>query len=1328
MALEFYKITNLSNDTKMFAYFSGSTPTDDETNAITYTIQIQGLNNEQVVQSYAEPINIPIGTSEEIFTSNNFNPNPGYAWLWNDGSKVKYIKIGHSSANNFNISPYISDTRILSFAMVGAKDGNGNFMYNPTASQHVEDYYLSNSTKRGNHSFLVIEQPPSSNAVSDLTAGQRNFNFSAEGNYRYYATSSGNITEPISQSGYTASIAQGYFPKNVEDFGTLQFIRGWAGANFYIDGNLVPIGGDLTDHLFNFNTGSTERDYDNLFPYTASSLPWFINAPSSSFEIEESNFGVYSGQDRSIKIGPSFRNTSSESSYGEAVYGDSEFEYGGSGADDFISYYYKEDTNEILIYDPGNIINEDKKPSPLYYPSTKYTEILVGVGNPQTYTTTEGHEIVVGNGNELSVFRGQQTEGSGDNNAWNYNRYLHRPYKIYLLSVTGSNGNPSRIETAYVSFSSSLSRDRIDGRYIFGTSTNTDLSLTASVTLTASNSLPVPPSEYGDSEYSNDLYGGGFLQPDQTWQTASLHLYIAAPNSTPGTILTSSVLYIDDINTDNTISLRTPLSASNILAGSSLRLAISVNTGSLNASVNSSLLLVDYSMSIAGPVPAISDLVPTYLDNILLTPEDCNPFEGSALESSPNNVVMEVDYSSGSLIPINQKQLLEGTAKKSPIPASHYSALASSGIRYEGSFSTSEVYNKFTEGDVGTYGKVPTVEINKAFSAYFNRIYDTYPLLNQKTSLEIKYIIDENGNAGNPRIGEYNFFNLEGSLSEGENAKIAITDKESEVLYPLNALKPIFKTGLKVTPILYSQAAAKAYTSSIFITGKEPLNDDPVTFKDYSFRAFETVSSARVRNFSSQQLSPETVVTASGENVFCPYTSSETVANNGSGQEGDTNLPITDTSGSQGAGNGKPLSDTYQYKVNYTFETSNIRETKTQNGKKGIPGRKKKQSPDVGDFRMFMRRNGSKARMVIESIYCDAVHRNPNTSTGLEVKSFNAQTSAISTDIHQESNKDLRIHFNSNRFQSALNAAGAGGSDIRDGGSLIKIRWRVKTKLKTTGGSGASPIKQGDELKTFVQGDMHHSSGGINDFRQQWFFYSTSTGDYPGAADIQILLEGTKSLPSPAVSASYWAFTGSSGEMIEMLSENGNIAYGRTGFKQKYFPYSSGSVGSGSYNGYVEGDVEEGINESQTWTSVFQQNDDFSSGYEPDFLTFPPIDYDWEVFTGDEIRFQNDEEEVYKIIEVLSPATQPAINGEDIGRLKLVLDRPVNPSVNLDFFLIRRYIKDEGNLIIDFPKPYGVPLSPISATGLAFPEFPVRELNTNPDEVLKNLLEQKLIE
>jgi len=39
-----------------------------------------------------------------------------------------------------------------------------------------------------------------------------------------------------------------------------------------------------------------------------------------------------------------------------------------------------------------------------------------------------------------------------------------------------------------------------------------------------------------------------------------------------------------------------------------------------------------------------------------------------------------------------------------------------------------------------------------------------------------------------------------------------------------------------------------------------------------------------------------------------------------------------------------------------------------------------------------------------------------------------------------------------------------------------------------------------------------------------------------------------------------------------------------------------------------------------------------------------------------------------------------------------------------------------------------MPITNKTATGLMFPEYPVKELSTNPDEVLKNLLEQKLIE
>ncbi len=1323
MAIEYYRLTNLSNTEKLFGYQSGSTSPGDF-----HTVYLNGYADEQIVQSFIEPIFIQIGVSEAQFTLDTFGPPPGYAWLWNDGNKVKYIKINHLSSNDFNISPYISDSLITSFAMIGARDSSNIFMYNPSGSQHVEDYYLSNSTKKGNYSFLVVEQSPSSRAVSDLTSGQRNFNFEASGEYTWYATSSGQIDNPISSSGYSSSIAQGYFPKNIENFGTSQLIRGWNDANYYVEGNLVPTSGVLIDHLKHFNTGSTERDYDSSFPYTASSIPWFINAPTSSVHILSSSFGTYSGQNRSIKIGPSFRNTSDETPYGTAVYGDPNFEYGGSGADDFISYYYKEDTNQILVYDPSNIIDEPKNSQPLYYPTPKYNSLLVGVGDPKTYITDEGHEILVKNGQQLSVFRGQQEVGIGDVNAWNYNRYLHRPYKIYLLAETGSNDNPSKITDAYVSFSSSLASERKDGVYEFGTFSQDDLGLTASINLTASNALPLPPTNYGAADYGEDKYGGnGFTPANQTWQTASLNLFLSPPNDSLGTILASSSLYIDDINTDNFISLKTIISSSYIQPGAALRLVVSVNTGSIGFkdTVNSSLIVSDYSMNIVGRIPEFPSEVPTYLDNILQVPDDCNPFMGNALNSNPNTKVMDVDYSTNALTPVNLNQIKDNTAKKADVVNSFYTSPSNIILRYDGSKSTSDQYNIWNEEDEGTYGKLPTVDINKAYSAYFNRIYDTYPLLNDKTSFEVKYIIDEEGNAANPRIGEYTYYNLEGSLSEGEKANIAITDKTSEVLYYLNDTKPVFKTGLKPFPILYSQAASRAYTSSIFVTGKEPLNDDPAGFNDYSFSAYETIERGRVRNFGPERLSPENIITGSGINVTASYTSSADNEENG----GLTTLPKTDFEGLNGVGNGKVLSDDYTYRVNYTFDTTKMYQTKTKNGKSwSLKG--SKWSHDCGDFRLFIKQNNQKKKLVVDSMFCDVVHLNPNTSTGIEIKSFNA-LQHIGQLITRESNNNLRIRMRGDQIKQAMDVQGCGGSDVRDEGSVVKIRWRMKLHLDPS-----NVIKQGDKIETLVQGDLHHS---VDDRWQQYFFYQpTGWTTNRGKQTATLRLEGTKSLPGTAVSSSYWGFVGDDYTRIEMLSENGNQAYGREGFKQQYFTYSSGSYDTGSYNGYMSEDYNpgsedigipaEGVRTSIGWRDYFQKNTSFAGAKEPEFLGFPPTVDDWEVQVGDEIRFENNEDRVFKIIEVQPPDTQTAVNGERIGRLRLSVDKPIPSITDLNFFLIRRYKIDKGNLIISFPKPYGFPIEPLTATGLMFPEFPVKELSTNPDEVLKNLLEQKLIE
>lgn len=1303
MALDYYKLKNLSNDTKTFSYQSGSSSPGD-----IFFVTLQGINSEEIVQSYTQPINIPIGTSEADFTSNSFFPTqPGYAWLWNDGNKVKYIKIHHKSANGLSLSPYIDKTGIVSFGMIGAKDGNGNFMYNPTSSRHIEDYYLNNSTRKGNYNFLSVNQPPSSRAISDLSPENRDFNFGVSGSYSWYATSSGTIIEPISSSGYSASIAQGFFPKNISDFGTRQFIRGWANANYYNGNNLVPTDGGLLDPLNNFNTGSTERDFDQFLPYSASTLPWFIDAPSSSFYISSASFGTYTGQNRSIRIGPSFTNTSSDSDYGEARYGNPNFEYGGTGTQDSISYYYKEDTNQILVDDPNNIVDEDKRSNVTFYPSLDNTTTIVDINNPQTYTTDEGFTIPVENGNQLVLYRGKSNPnlGTGDGNLWNYNRYLHRPYKIYMVTQTGSNDNPSNIKEAYVVFSSSLAEDRIDGKYTFETEIDTTLSITASINLTASNALPIPPSEYGDADYGEDVYGGGSIPPNQTWQTASLEVHLVPQGQSVGTVFASSSLYIDDINVDNYISLSSSILQNQITPGTSLRLAVSVNTGSISDSVNSSLLVTNYTMSIDGPTPKLSDLIPTYIDNILGVPEDCNPFAGNAIEGRLNSIRMETDYSSGS-VPVNLEQILDGTAKKADTPDSNYTTTGIIRSKYGGSKSTSKLLNKFTEGDSNTYGRLATVDVNRAFSGYFNRIYDTYPLLNEKTSFEVKYVIDENGNAAQPRIGDFTFFNLQGSLSEGEDIKVAVTDKEKEVLYNLSGLKNVFKVGTKPTPILYSQVASRAYTSSIFIAGKVPLTNDPIDFHDYSFTANSTdLVPGKRKIFSNEILSPENVITGSKENVTSSY----------DGSTGITTLPTSDDKAINGAGDNKPLSDTYIYNINYVFETSPIEKTQTISPKDvswSYPvGRSSFAEPNPGNFTLYITKRGLKQPISVKSVIMDAVVLNPNSSTGEEVISQDV-TNTLNSDISTRNNQ-FNLNFNFDRINQLLQRFGIKNTQrVRNNGTYLKLRWSVNLKMNTS-------IKQGDNIQTFVGGEFVQNDGSENS--QNYFNWGGPNNTYSSFNSTQFSLNGTKSIPDQNVDANYWEFSGSSLNTLVMPSENGNLAYGREGFKQQYFTYGSGSAGLGSYNG-ISGSG------AISWDDRFTTNSDFSSGFEPDFLGFPQITNDWSLKVGDEIRFENDENQTYKIIEVLPPFTQDPINEERMGRLKIIVNRDIDTNVDLNFFLIRRYVQDEGNLIIDFPKPYGIPIENDSATGLLFPKFPVKELSVDPDRVLRSLLEQKLIE
>jgi hypothetical protein len=225
-----------------------------------------------------------------------------------------------------------------------------------------------------------------------------------------------------------------------------------------------------------------------------------------------------------------------------------------------------------------------------------------------------------------------------------------------------------------------------------------------------------------------------------------------------------------------------------------------------------------------------------------------------------------------------------------------------------------------------------------------------------------------------------------------------------------------------------------------------------------------------------------------------------------------------------------------------------------------------------------------------------------------------------------------------------------------------------------------------------------------------------------------------------ALNVPYWAFptTDITGvdvqpniplNQIELLSQNGNDLYGNS--IQRTLAYSA------SVSAYFPGNQE------------------------PIDTTWPQQRLAWSVEPGDEIRFENNESETYKIIAVTSPEDNEALTsqgGTGQYRLKLTVDRNITPSVNKDFFMIRRYVDDASTIIIqnEFPYPgtrgnaneynkdlqisgstvggyQAIPPEPLSkkqltTSAIVFPVFPTNDINTQPDLLLDALRNNKLID
>tara|TARA_Y100000385_G_scaffold127925_1_gene133135 strand:- start:1755 stop:11438 length:9684 start_codon:yes stop_codon:yes gene_type:complete len=1097
--------------------------------------------------------------------------------------------------------------------------------------------------------------------------------------------------------------------------------------------------------------------------------------------------------------------------------------------------------------------------------------------------------------------------------------------------VTGSIGNryaqgvavpPSlatKIVDAYILYSSSLSSS-LDGAYVFDVvPTFGTLSITASVVV--SSFTDAASALYGNAIYGTDEYGGGNAGGGTTWTTASIILYTGSANNFPnempelgGNVFAETSSYSLTHHTGERITLHAELNPGDLEFSDVLKMSLRVGSGSNNPSVvENSLVVTEYSMSFSSSIDSnIDPSIPTIFDNNLnfQYAYDCQPLLNNFSDNRINNRLQEVDYASGTVIPSNWQQIIDFSASRASVPESNYSKTNIINARYDGSNISSQKYNIWTPGDTGGYGKLPSIDINKVNLAYFNTLYDPYPVLNNKTIYNIQYLISDTGQVSQPKLSEISFLNIQGTfeptpyydngvITYNNTSLISLTGKTSETLLPLQGESQFYQVTKRPTPILYSQksgifplnkfavdTSGEAAPEGIELVGNQPVDPNIFpNFNNYSVNAFGETEVFAETQFINDRLylldkdpaddgtaGPQNNTTASDANtgtslpvwkdgnnasdgiLTLPITdgNNEDTANGSplvdtslffssgfttnfaggdastspttitiqqgtdpltnaivtgptatsvtqggvsfditfEGDQGQNDFEITDfkcTSAGQGVGNlvgttftisieainaantgaitggtgnivyvaqasdltagpgfafqneigmGNSLSQPYELEWEFFVDMDPTDyKVRTRDHEGGWKGHSPIDEPNVGTVTVdYLKKDeytdASFNKAKIRGVKAEILEYFSSTNaSGTNFVSIPYSSIASSRVAVNQNNGQVIVTFNADTIRAAYQNAGYNDP--------IKQRLKVFATINQSGNS--TPLVQGNQFALEYEGGFIRSTSN----QGPSFFPQVSVGSYVGG---QLNLQGASNSPVTAATASFWEFSGSgagkSTKVLYCVAPSLNKAYGR-GFTQKDIAY----------------------------TASF--NKDFPVGREPYFSTMPPIESQWELQLYDEIRFKNNEDYSYTIINITPPSENEDANLQDTegnSALVIELDNPipqnfeneetstdggrgyglstitssaipgevVQTSVEvtygtqryrpLDFFLIRRFVPDAGSMVVNQKFPYATNPQKLTSAGFMVPPYTSQTLTTNPDQVLEELRNQKLIE
>lgn len=134
----------------------------------------------------------------------------------------------------------------------------------------------------------------------------------------------------------------------------------------------------------------------------------------------------------------------------------------------------------------------------------------------------------------------------------------------------------------------------------------------------------------------------------------------------------------------------------------------------------------------------------------------------------------------------------------------------------------------------------------------------------------------------------------------------------------------------------------------------------------------------------------------------------------------------------------------------------------------------------------------------------------------------------------------------------------------------------------------------------------------------------------------------------------------------------------------------------------------------------------FPGQVEPQGVSIPTPTYPFRFQTGDEIRFENNEEKTFTIISIDENYYVPEV-GE---RIVLTLNKAIPQTTNLNFFLVRRTVESKGNVVVQEVFPYTQTSTVFTdapdTIGLLLPEHPSEGIGNNIQQITESLITKEL--